>query len=211
MANVSWSMKGPEYVNCNCDYGCPCQFNALPTDGTCRAVTAMRIEEGHFGDVPLAGLCWAATLSWPNAIHEGNGTMQAIIDERADDGQRHALVEIVHGRETEPGATMLQVFSTTMTKVHDPLFMAIEFDIDIDERTVRLTVPGMIEGTMEPIRNPVTGNPHRARINLPHGFEYTVAEVASGTAKTTGEIKLDLVSSHGHLSRLHLTDSGVVR
>ncbi len=211
MANVSWSMKGPEYVNCNCDYGCPCQFNALPTDGTCRAVTAMRIEEGHFGDVSLTGLCWAATLSWPRAIHEGNGTMQAIIDERADDDQRHALIEIVHGRETEPGATMLQVFSTTMTKVHDPLFMAIELDIDIDERTARLVVPGMIEGTMEPIRNPVTGNPHRARIDLPNGFEYTLAEVASGTAKTTGEIKLDLVNSHGHLSRLHLTDSGVVR
>ncbi|MCH7544162.1 MAG: DUF1326 domain-containing protein [Proteobacteria bacterium] len=211
MANVSWSMKGPEYVNCNCDYGCPCQFNALPTDGTCHAVTAMRIEEGHFGDVSLAGLCWAATLSWPNAIHEGNGTMQAIIDERADDDQRHALVEIVHGRETEPGATMLQVFSTTMTKVHDPLFMAIELDIDIDERTARLVVPGMIEGTMEPIRNPVTGNPHRARIDLPNGFEYTVAEVASGTSRTTGAIKLDLVNSHGHLSRLHLTDSGVVR
>ncbi|MCH7710610.1 MAG: DUF1326 domain-containing protein [Proteobacteria bacterium] len=211
MANVSWSMKGPEYVNCNCDYGCPCQFNARPTDGTCRAVAAMRIEEGHFGDVSLAGLCWVATLSWPNAIHEGNGTMQAIIDERADDDQRHALVEIVHGRETEPGATMLQVFSTTMTKVHDPLFMAIELDIDIDERTGRLVVPGMIEGTMEPIRNPVTGNPHRARIDLPHGFEYTLAEVASGTAKTTGEIKLDLVNSHGQLARLHLTDSGVVR
>ena len=211
MANVSWSMKGPEYVNCNCDYGCPCQFNARPTDGTCRAVAAMRIEEGHFGDVSLAGLCWVATLSWPNAIHEGNGTMQAIIDERADDDQRHALVEIVHGRETEPGATMLQVFSTTMTKVHDPLFMAIELDIDVDERTARLVVPGMIEGTMEPIRNPVTGNPHRARIDLPHGFEYTVAEVASGTAKTTGEIKLDLVNSHGQLARLHLTDSGVVR
>ena len=211
MANVSWSMKGPEYVNCNCDYGCPCQFNARPTHGTCRAVAAMRIEEGHFGDVSLAGLCWVATLSWPNAIHEGNGTMQAIIDERADDDQRHALVEIVHGRETEPGATMLQVFSTTMTKVHDPLFMAIELDIDIDERTGRLVVPGMIEGTMEPIRNPVTGNPHRARIDLPHGFEYTLAEVASGTAKTTGEIKLDLVNSHGQLARLHLTDSGVVR
>jgi hypothetical protein len=211
MANVSWSMRGPEYVNCNCNYGCPCQFNALPTDGTCRAVAAMRIEEGHFGDVPLTGLCWAATLSWPNAIHEGNGTMQAIIDERADDDQRHALGEIIHGRETEPGATMLQVFSTTMTKVHDPLFMVIELDIDIDERTARLTVPGMIEATGKPIRNPVTGNPHRARINLPHGFEYTLAEVASGTAKATGAIKLDLVNSHGHLSELHLTDSGVVR
>ncbi len=211
MAYVEWSMKGPEFVNCNCAWGCPCQFNAPPTHGNCRAVEAMRIEEGHFGEVRLDNLCWAITFSWPKAIHEGNGTMQAIIDERADDKQRAALVEILHGRETEPGATMLQVFSTTMSKVHDPLFMPIEFEIDVDQRTARLVVPGMIESAGEPIRNPITGDPHRARIDMPHGFEYTVAEVASGTSRATGEIELDIVNGHGHLANLHLTQSGVVR
>ena len=32
----------------------------------------------------------------------------------------------------------------------------------------------------EKIRNPVTGDTHRARINLPHGFEYEVAEIGRG-------------------------------
>lgn len=211
MAYVDWSMKGPEFVNCNCAWGCPCQFNAPPTHGDCRAVEAMRIEGAHFGEIRLDNLCWAMTYSWPKAIHEGNGTMQAIIDERADDKQRAALVEILHGRETEPGATMLQVFSTTMSKVHDPLFMPIEFEIDVDQRTARLVVPGMIESVGEPIRNPITGDPHRARIDMPHGFEYTVAEVASGTSRATGEVALDIVNGHGHLANLHLTQSGVVR
>ena len=31
MAHVDWSIKGPEIATCNCDWGCPCQFNALPT------------------------------------------------------------------------------------------------------------------------------------------------------------------------------------
>ena len=211
MAYVEWSMKGPEFVSCNCDYGCPCQFNGRPTKGICEAVSGMIIQEGHFGDVRLDGLRWVIVWAWPNAIHEGNGTMQAIIDERADDKQRAALVDILHGRETEPGATMLQVFSMTMTKVHDPLFLPIKFEIDVDERTAKVVVPEKVDAGVEPIRNPVTGDPHRVRIDMPHGFEFTVAEVASGSFKTKGELEYDYVNVHTHLARLHLTQNGVVR
>jgi hypothetical protein len=44
---TDWSIRGPEFVNCNCAYGCPCQFDALPTNGDCRAITSMRIDEGY--------------------------------------------------------------------------------------------------------------------------------------------------------------------
>lgn len=211
MALTDWSMKGPEFMNCNCAYGCPCQFNARPTHGTCEAIVGMVIEAGHFGDVSLDGLQWVSVWSWPNAIHEGNGTMQMIIDEGADDAQRAALVEILHGRETEPGATMLQIFSTTLTKTHDALFLPIEIDIDVDGRTAMVRVPEQMQADMEPIRNPVTGKAHRARIELPHGFEYTTAEIASATFKTHGEIKHDYAGVHGHVTMMHLTQSGPVR
>ena len=39
--------------------------------------------------------------------------------------------------------------------------------------------------------------PGRARIDLPHGFEYSLAEIGSGTTKATGDIKLDFAASHG--------------
>ena len=26
---VEWRVKATELANCNCDYGCPCQFNAI--------------------------------------------------------------------------------------------------------------------------------------------------------------------------------------
>ena len=51
MAHVDWEIKAREFGNCNCDYGCPCQFNALPTHGNCEAVVGFDIEEGHFGDL----------------------------------------------------------------------------------------------------------------------------------------------------------------
>ncbi len=41
-----WEIKGREFGNCNCDYGCPCQFNALPTHGHCRGLPVFDIEQG---------------------------------------------------------------------------------------------------------------------------------------------------------------------
>ena len=211
MAHVDWSIKGPEYGNCNCDWGCPCQFNAMPTDGTCRAVLGMRIDEGHFGDTRLDGLCWAGTFKWPGAVHEGNGSQQIIIDERADEDQRKGLVEILHGRETDEMATHLQVYASTMTTVLDPLFLPIEFETDIDECTARLVVPGIIESTGSPIISPFSGEPHRVSVALRNGFEYLKAEYGSGTTKTTGEIKLDMKDSYGQFAYIHLNQNGPVR
>lgn len=211
MTITNWNLKGLGFMSCNCDYGCPCQFNALPKDNICQAVTGMDIEEGHFGDTRLDGLRWASVWAWPNPIHEGNGTMQLIVDETADDDQRAALVEIIHGRETEPGATVWQIFSNTMTTVHDPLFLPIEMEMDLDGRTATVRIPGHMKLDVEPIRNLVTGNPHRALINLPNGLEYTTAEIANGTFQTQGEIEHDYASRHAHLAPLHLNQSGPVR
>ena len=83
---VEWTVQATEFANCNCAYGCGCQFNALPDKGFCEAVAGYQINQGHFGDVQLDGLRAAAVWHWPGAVHEGNGTMQLIIDERADDG-----------------------------------------------------------------------------------------------------------------------------
>lgn len=210
MGNASWELHGREFVNCNCAYGCPCQFNALPTDGTCRGVGAMAIDKGHHNGVDLSGLNVVWMLDWPGPIHEGNGKAQLIIDERANEAQREALVRILSGEDTEVGATVFQVFAATFSTVYDPEFRPIEFEVDVDARTSRLSVPGLIEGKGQPIRNPVTGEPHRARIDLPHGFEYSLAEMGSGTSKVKGQIPLDLKDSYGQFAQIHLSNKGVI-
>jgi hypothetical protein len=211
MPYVEWEIKAREFANCNCAYGCPCQFNALPTHGYCQAVVGYEIDEGHFGDTRLEGVRAVYVGKWPGAVHEGNGEMQVIIDERADDAQREALRKILYGEETEPGTTVWNVFMTTITTVHEPLYTAIHFEVDIDSRRARLVVPGLIEANGEPIRNPVTGAEHRARIELPHGFEYTVAEVGSGTSTARASIPMELRDSYGQFAHLHLSTHGVVR
>ena len=78
MASVTWRVKGEEANGCNCAWGCPCQFNALPTHGNCEGVMTARITDGYFGTVRLDGVRFAAAFSFPRAIHEGNGTFQLV-------------------------------------------------------------------------------------------------------------------------------------
>lgn len=210
MTDTQWSIKGREFVHCNCAYGCPCQFNALPTHGDCRAVAGFQIEEGHHGDVRLDGVRFGMIASWPGPIHEGGGEIVPIVDESATEEQREAILRIMSGEDTEPGATLFQVFAATFEKVHDPVFADMDLEVDVDGRTARLNVPGWIEARGEPIVNPITGDEHRARINLPSGFEYDVCEVGRGWADTQGPIKLSLADSHAQLASVHMTQSGVV-
>lgn len=210
MTLTRWTIKGKEFVHCNCAYGCPCQFNAMPTQGHCQAVAAIDIEQGHHEETDLSGLRIGLIVAWPGAIHEGRGEAVPIVDERADPRQREALLRIMSGLDTVPGATFFQVFSTTFDRVHDPVFVPIDLRVDIDGRSARLSVPGWIDARGEPIVNPVTGEEHRARITLPQGFEYDVCEVGRGWARTQGPVDVQLSDSHAQFARLHLTESGVV-
>ena len=208
---IEWRIKGRELVNCNCDYGCPCQFNALPTDGTCKTARAYQIDEGHFGDVDLAGLRTASLYAWPGAVHQGNGRMQIIIDPMADDAQRKALLAVMTGEETEPMATVWSVYTAMCSTRLETLFVPIDMTVDVEGRTGRVVVEGVFETTGEPIRNPVTGAVQRARIDLPDGFEFTIAEIGSASTKAIGDIKLDLENTHAQFAELHLSNTGVVR
>lgn len=211
MSMADWRLQGVEFASCNCDWGCPCQFSARPTQGYCQAVVSMRVEQGHFKETLLDDLCWVAVFAWPGAVHEGNGSCQVFIDETANAAQREGLLTILAGQETDPGATVFQVFSTTISEMHAPQFVPIELDIDVARRHAHTRIPGVLEATGEPIRNPVTGEQQRARLTLPDGFEFTEAEMGSGSYQTHGAIQISSQQGHGHFAHLHFTGRGVVR
>ena len=62
---ADWRLEGPYMKNCNCDPGCPCDFNANPTHGHCEGMAAMIVEHGHLDDVNLDGVKWAKLTSGP--------------------------------------------------------------------------------------------------------------------------------------------------
>jgi hypothetical protein len=206
-----WEILGREFVNCTCEYGCNCQFNALPDKGHCHAVAGIQINKGHYGSTTLDGLRLAAIFKWPGAIHEGNGEAIAFVDENANAEQRESLLKIMTGQDTDPFATMFAVYASTVTKMHDPVFTRIDFDVDVDGRKARIFVKDYIDAVGEPIRNKATGAESRAQIVLPEGFEYSVAEVGSGTSRTQGPVQVSTKSTYGQFARLHLNNHGVVR
>jgi len=170
----------------------------------------MRIDQGHFGAIPLEGLTWVGLFAWPGPIHEGHGEVQVIVDERASQPQREALLTILSGQESEPGATVFSVFASMIETVYDPLFEPITFEIDIGAGMGRFSVPGVVDATGEPIRNPVTGEPHRATVSLPKGFEFLEAEFGS-TVSAQGLIALDWANRHAHLALIDIGPRGPVR
>ena len=148
---------------------------------------------------------------WPGPIHEGKGEAAVVVDESATPKQREALLRIMTGQDTEPGATVFQVFSTTLEKLHEPIFAPIEFDVDVERRRARLVVPGVTDGRGEPIMNPITGTEHRARIDIPAGFEYSIAEIGRGWTTAWNPIKMELSDTYGQFANIHLSQSGIVR
>ncbi len=173
---TDWRIVGEETGSCNCAWGCPCQFNALPTHGRCEALVGLQIQEGYFGDTRLDGMRFASVFSWPGAIHEGNGTRQLIIDERTTQEQRDALISMTGGTQ---GGAVFEIFAAVCPNVLEPIVAPISLESDRELRHAILHIPGVGESRIEPIKNPVTGEEHRARIVLPNGFEYKEAEVAN--------------------------------
>jgi hypothetical protein len=206
-----WMLRGVEFGNCNCNWGCPCQFGAPTTHGHCEALVAGHIEEGTFNETKLDGLDWVLLVQWPGEIADGNGTQQAIIDERADPDQRESLRKILHGESTTPGSTHFFVYNSTMSTVLDTLYAPIELSLDVEGRTAKLKVGDLVESVGAPIISKFSGEPTRSRINLPDGFEYTVAEMGNGNTKARAGITLDLENSYGQFNVLHMNQDGVIR
>jgi hypothetical protein len=208
MAVRDWSIEA-EYVEyCSCDYGCPCESQAPPTQGHCTGAVAFKINKGHCDGINLDGLIIVATFYFPRAIHHGEGHMQPILEARTTPEQRDALFYILTG-EDQPVGTMFQIFSQIIEHHHDPIFTEIGWEWDIKNRRARIDVPKIVRAHSEAIRNPVTDEEHRIITVLPEGWVFHEAEGAAGFAKGIGDIKFDLAQRHSSLAYVAWNRNGL--
>ena len=206
---VDWWFRGLELSTCNCNWGCPCHFSGLPSHGDCRAALAVQIDTGRFGETGLDGLRFCLLCAWPGPIHEGNGEMQVLIDDRASADQRRAILAIATGEHTEPAATFFSVYRLMSDTLFEPKYVPIRFTADIEAGNGSFSVPGLIEAGAEPIRHPKTGKLNRVRLFRPFGVEFRFAEFLSGNACTEGgSIALEWSGRHAHLAQIHMTPHG---
>lgn len=179
--STKWFLEADYLQGCNCEYGCPCEFQAPPSHGFCSGVGAWKINRGKFGDVALDGLSFGFAAQWPQAIHLGNGTVALIFDEKANQAQRDALMQIATG---QVGGMPFEILVTTFSNVLAPQYVPFDFVLNGKDSTVR--AGDVMRIALESIRNPVTGQPEGMRIEHETGFIFKTAEVVSAKVCEAG-------------------------
>jgi len=173
---MDWELKGTVIVACNCDYGCPCNFNALPTKGKCEGTWTWHVERGTFGDISLDDLNFTVCVNWPGAIHEGNGEALILVDERADEAQRNAIETLIGGDAGGPWG----VLAWTWPTIHGP--KPVAYDLHLDGVKTRVKAGDSYEVVSETIKNPVSGAEVHPGATLPEGIVFKEADFGSSTA-----------------------------
>jgi hypothetical protein len=182
----TWKLKGTLLIACNCDWGCPCNFNALPTTGKCEGGWTWHAEQGAYGETQLDDLNFSVYVNWPGAIHEGNGEALVLVDERADDEQRAAIETLISGDAGGPWG----ILAWTWPTVHGPF--AAPYELQLNGVDSRLRAGDYVEFVGGPMRNPVSGDETHAGIVLPQGILVKAADLgASESFRVANGISYD--------------------
>jgi hypothetical protein len=173
-------------VACNCDWGCPCNFNARPTAGKCEGGWTWHVDQGSADGVKLDDLNFSVYVNWPAAIHEGNGEGVILIDERADAAQRSAIDVLLGGKVGGPWG----VLAWTWPKIHGPFATSYDLFLDGVKSRLKCGEHVAIEGT--PIRNPVSGAESSPGVILPQGIIFKKGDLgATSSFRVTSGIAYD--------------------
>ena len=203
---TKWSFDADYVTFCNCDWGCPCNFNARPTQGNCEGAAAWRVRTGRFGGTKLDGVVFATAGFFPGLVEQGNGTLRSYVDRAASGPQRKAVEAIATG---SAGGGIFELFAKLATTIHP--MMVTDIDLRIDGPRARLRVGDVMEAETELIRYP-DGMAIEPTFSLPHGIEFKTGLAVN--AKRWWMRDGEMVASHGDkygvVTRVRFTEKGCV-
>jgi hypothetical protein len=163
VAESRWQAKVEMLMACNCEWGCPCSFQAPPTYGDCASALGYRIVEGSFDGVALDGLCWVLAAYWPGPLHELNGHGSVYLDSDASEEQLPLLRALATGEAGGP----IGIFMSTLSAGIQWTVAQLEFVSD--EADSHFAASEDVTVRFEPIRGP-GGREHQASLDLPTGM-----------------------------------------
>ncbi|HMC26793.1 MAG TPA: DUF1326 domain-containing protein [Verrucomicrobiae bacterium] len=173
-SGTKWKFEADFWQACNCDYGCPCEFEAPPSKGFCQGLGVWRISKGSYGKVSLDGLSLGFAIHTPEALHKGNGTGMIFYDKKANAAQRDALKQIGEGKA---GGLPFEIFPAIISKLLEPQY--VDFQYKSKGRNSSVRAGDLVQIALEPIKNPVSGKPESIRVEHTTGFMFKTAEVLS--------------------------------
>jgi hypothetical protein len=196
---MNWQLDGTVLIACNCDWGCPCNFNALPSRGNCEGGWIWLIERGHLGDVQVDGLAIALFADWPGAIHEGGGRAVAYMDDRASDAQREALRGLLRGEVGGPWGIFCNTFELDGPE-------AARFETSLADYSTRVTIGDAVALELQKIRNPVTQAEAHPEMVLPEGLVLKRARLAASRVfRVRGGVDYDHSGQYAAFGPFHYT------
>ena len=205
-AGTKWEFEAGYFTFCNCDWGCPCNFNARPTQGNCHGVGAWRIMKGHFDGTKLDGVVFAAAYFFPGLVEQGHGIARFYVDREANGAQRKAIEMICSGKVR---GGIFEIFANLSEKVYP--FMVTDIDLQIDGPRARLRIPDIMEAECESLSYP-DGLVIKPYFTLPHGIEFKTG-LATNTKKwwiKDGEMLANHQNVYGVVTKVRFTQKGCV-
>tara|TARA_R110002020_G_scaffold15611_64_gene55953 strand:+ start:388 stop:1002 length:615 start_codon:yes stop_codon:yes gene_type:complete len=154
MANEPWELKGELVLSCNCTVFCPCVLSLgqhPPTEGYCQTWAAVRIDDGHFGDVDLSGVKVGLVMEIPGLMSRGNWTAGLIVDDRASIYQTKALTRIFTGKAGGTTALLSILVGRFLGVYRAPISYAL------DGETRRVSIENYVEGALTPVAGKADG------------------------------------------------------
>lgn len=185
-ARTAYRIKAHNLEACNCKHGCNCQFGGFPNEGPCEFLIGYEVIEGQYGDVDLRGVRAVLAAKYPKAIHEGHGEVILFIDESARPEQVEALATVFSG---QAGGMPWEALATTVESLTGPVQKPIE--MTVDGRRSSFRIPGTLEVSMTPLKDPVSGKEKEVHIVYPKGGFFW----DDGDVTTTGTMRID----HGNM------------
>jgi hypothetical protein len=201
---TKWRLTGDYFENCNCDVVCPClvspaaPMTARPSRGMCDVALVFHVDKGSYGQVSLDGLNVAVVAHTPGRMADGNWTLAAYVDERADDKQAGALGAIFSGAEGGPMEAFAPLVGTHLGVKKVP----IKYAIAGKRRSVE--IPGIMDMAVEPLGSlhpsgeiwGATGHPV-----APDKLAFAVG--GKGSTFTDHDMRWDNSGKNGHYARIN--------
>lgn len=204
---TTWSFEADYFTACNCDWGCPSNFNARPTEVRCIGWGVWSINAGQFEETSLDHTRLALYYMFPGSVEQGQGTACAYVDSRANPEQHHALEAIGTGKA---GGGIFELFGAELVTSWLPTKVAA-IDFEISDGTGRVRIEGVAEAESELLSYP-DGSVIQPWVELPHGIEYKRG-LMTNTRRWwwhDRELLANYANRYGAVARVKFTEKGCI-
>jgi hypothetical protein len=198
-----WQLSGDYFENCNCDVVCPClvspsaPLTTRPSQGMCDVALVFHIDDGSYGKVSLDGLNVAVIGHTPGAMADGNWTLAAYIDERADEQQTAALGAIFGGNEGGPMAAFVPLVGKHLGVKK----VAIKYTITGKSRSAE--IPDIMHMAVEPLPTMHRSGEIMATIGHPVADTLALAVGLKGSTFADHGMRWDNSGKNGHYAPIN--------